>query len=39
MTGATEDVHMAWMRCNADLSLVIGSEVGDVFEMTKNEGE
>ena len=38
VTGETE-VHVVRMRPYADSSLVVGSEVREVFEMTKHQGE
>ena len=38
-TGETKEAHVVWMRPYADSSLVLGSEVHEVFEMTKHRGE
>ena len=35
----TKEVHVVRMRPYADLSLVVGAEVREVFEMTKHQGE
>ncbi|CAN0328324.1 unnamed protein product, partial [Ascophyllum nodosum] len=39
VTGETKEVHVVRMRPYADSSLVVGTEVREVFEMTKHQGE
>ena len=39
VTGETKEVHVVRIRPYADSSLVVGTEVREVFEMTKHQGE
>ena len=39
ITGKTNEVHVVRMHPDADSSLVVETEVREVFEMTKHQGE
>ena len=39
VTGENKEVHVVRMSPYADSSLVVGTEVREVFEMTKHQGE
>ena len=39
ITGKTKEVHVVRMHPDADSSLVVETEVREVFEMTKHQGE